>query len=769
MKRYVLVLFLLGNSYLFSQDALQQRVIGRVADKVLHTSLPGVGIILLGKSDSVTTTSDSTGLFVFEHVSPGRYVMRVTYTGYQSHQQEVLVISARSAEINILLEEIPNLLDEVVISERTTSPEIGMQSITIEKALRVPANFFDPVRVITSYPGVMTANDQNNTIIIRGNSPAGLLWRINGLDVVNPNHLANAGTFSDKPAMYGGGVNIISAQLLDRTEFYSGTLPVRYGNALSGAVDMSLREGNKQERHYTAQASLIGLDAAAEGPLDKKQNTSFLVNYRYSTVGLLSAMGVKFGDEDIRFQDLTFSIDSKLSKERRLSFFGFYGLSKNVFEHKDSLDWEVDKDRYDIDYESQNFGTGLTFNQSIEEVNISSGIAISGSDQERNQFASPQLAAGEMNVIYSDQYNAAKLLVSAFGRLTAKVNSTILESGINVNYLKDDLVLDSQVGASPLVTKSGELAGFLIQPYAQWRIFLSEKLIAQTGMRYAYYTYNQTGALEPRISIEYYPAFRSSLKLSYNLVSQQQQAGTYLNDNNQELELSKSNHLDLGYIFSTDNGFRFSATAYYQMLFDIPIQKIESSYSSINAIEVFGLSDLISKGTGENYGVETLAEKSFFDKSYFIVGASWYKSTYKGSDDIKRSTRFDGNYSVNLTYGKEWSRDKKESHRTFGVSSRVLYLGGLRESPITPDATSATTVFDESRAFENKLPDYFRLDLRLNWRKDKKGYTRTIAIDIQNVLNIQNEAYHYYDHVLNKVNTQYQLGVIPVLIYRIDF
>jgi hypothetical protein len=461
-------------------------------------------------------------------------------------------------------------------------------------------------------------------------------------------------------------------------------------------------------------------------------------------------------------------LDSKLSRERRLSFFGFYGASKNVFEHKDSLEWEVDKDRYDINYESKNFGTGLNYNQTIEDVNISSGIAISGNDQERNQLASPQLDAGKMDVIYADDYNTAKLLVSAFGRVTAKVNSTILESGINVNYLKDDLSVNSQIGVSSPATKSGTIDGFLIQPYAQWRIFLSEKWIAQTGMRYAYYTYNQTGALEPRISLEYFPAFRSSVKFSYNLVSQQQQEGTYLNQN-KELELSKSHHIDLGYLFSTDNGFKASATAYYQILFDIPVQKIPSSYSTINSIEVMGLPDLISVGTGENYGFETLAEKSFFDKSYFIVGASYYKSTYEGSDDIKRSTRFDGNYSVNLTYGKEWSREKKESHRTFGISSRVLYLGGLRESPITPDATSATTIFDESKAFENKLPDYFRLDLRVNWRKDKKGYTRTIALDIQNVLNIQNEAYHYYDHVLNKVNTQYQLGVIPVLIYRIDF
>jgi outer membrane receptor protein involved in Fe transport len=251
-------------------------------------------------------------------------------------------------------------------------------------------------------------------------------------------------------------------------------------------------------------------------------------------------------------------------------------------------------------------------------------------------------------------------------------------------------------------------------------------------------------------------------------VSQLQQAGLYLSDN-KDLELSKSHHVDLGYRYTTESGFQLATAIFYQKLVDIPVQKTASSFSAINAIEVFSLPDLTSSGTGDNYGLEVTAEKSFYDNSYFIVGGSVYQSTYEGSDKITHSTRFDAGYTVNLTYGREWSRTKKESFRTFGVSTRLLYLGGLRESPIIADQNSPYTVFDEANAFKEKLPDYFRLDLRLNWRKNKKHYTRTIAIDIQNVLNIENTAYRYYDHVQQKVNTQHQLGMIPVLVYRIDF
>jgi CarboxypepD_reg-like domain/TonB-dependent Receptor Plug Domain len=745
------------------QAQQNQQVNGRVVNNISYAALEGASIMLVHDTIAIGTTSDASGLFLFRNVLPGRYIIKVSYSGYETSQQEILVISARRTEVTFQLREFQNTLDEVeIVASRSESYQPGEHSITNEKALRIPANFFDPVRVITSYPGVISANDQNNTIVIRGNSPAGLLWRINGLDVVNPNHLANAGTFSDKPAGYGGGVNIISSQLMERTDFYTGSLPARYGNALSGAIDMKLRGGDTTDYHYTAQASLIGLDLAAEGPVGNNKNTSFLANYRYSTVGLLSQLGAKFGDEDIGFQDLTFSLNSSLSRGRSLSWFGFAGASKNDFEHKEADDWEVEKDQYDINYRSKNFGTGLVYNQSIKKASFSTGFSVSGSQQSRDQLASPELATAVPGIIYEDRLDLDKLLISVFGRMNTRLNNYLIETGIQVNYISDDILTVNQTGIAPQRISYGSVDGFLVQPYAQWKVFLSDKWNAQTAVRYVYFTYNQTGAVEPRISFEFLPTVTSSLKFSYNLVSQMQSVSTYVTGN-ENLEFTKAHHLDLGYTYVTERGFRLSSNAYYQLLFDVPVDGVSSSFSLLNSIEVYPGSGLVSKGSGSNYGLELLTEKSFVDKSYFVAGASYYKSLYQGSDEKERSTRFDGNYTVTVTYGREWSKTKNQSQRTFGVSSRLLYLGGLKETPIV------VGVPDEAKAFENKLNDYFRLDIRLNWRKNKRNYTRTIAIDIQNLLNTQNEAYHYYDHVKQKVTAQYQLGLIPVLVYRIDF
>lgn len=747
-----------------------QQITGRVEDFTTRAPLQGATVLLVHDTVSIGTTSDAAGVFGFQDVFPGRYTLKVSFTGYESVQQELLVISARKAELTLQLREFQNVLDEVeVVSSRAQSYNPGEHPITTEKALRLPANFFDPVRVITSYPGVITANDQNNTIVIRGNSPAGLLWKINGLDVVNPNHLANAGTFSDKPAGYGGGVNIISSQLMQQTDFYIGSLPARYGNALSGVIDMNLRNGDTTDYHYTAQASLIGLDVAAEGPLGSKKKTAFVANYRYSTVGLLSQLGAKFGDEDISFQDLTFSLNSSLSNGRTLSWFGFAGASKNSFEHKEEDDWEVEKDRYDIEYRSKNFGTGFVFSQALRSANLSAGVSVSGSQQSRDQFASPQIAAGEPDVIYDDRFGFDKILVSGFGRMNARLNNYIIETGVQVNYIADDVRQVNQTGLSPKVSGNGKVEGALLQPYAQWQVLIDDRWSAYTAVRYVYFTYNETGAVEPRVGVEFASTPNSTFKLSYNLVSQLQATTTYVADN-KNLELTKAHHLDLAYTYVSEKGFRFSSNAYYQKLFDVPVEETSSPYSLLNSIEVYPPAGLVSKGVGSNYGLEVLAEKSFFDKSYFILGGSYYKSLYEGSDAVERSTRFDGSYTLNATYGREWTKMKKETQRSFGVSGRVLFLGGLREMRIVPDQFSPGTVYSSDVAvFENKLNDYFRFDVRFNWRRNKKHYTRTIAIDIQNLLNTQNEAYHYYDHVKRAINTQYQLGLIPVLVYRIDF
>jgi hypothetical protein len=755
----------------FTTAWAQQSVVqGTVHDHITGKALKDATIQLSSATSRVGTTSDSLGNFSVE-APPGRYIATVTHVGYAPFREEVVVKGGKATILTIRLHEIPVTLDSIAVTAPRAS-YAGQVDLTMEKTLRSPANYFDPVRVLTSYPGVMTANDQSNGILIRGNSPAGLLWRLNGLDIVNPNHLANAGTFTDKPASNGGGVNILSAQVLDKTTFYAGTVPPAYGNFLSGVADLSLRAGNPRKREHTVQASLIGIDLATEGPMGKSERNSYLVNYRYSTVGLLSQMGVKFGDEDIRFHDLTFNLNFVTRRNSTFSLFGFAGRSTNVFEAKDSVDREEDKDWYDIDFKATTWGTGLRYQGSVtEKFSIAYGLAFSASDQQRDSYFNRE------NFRYHIQsYNATRQMTSAFVRITGKTTMGVTEMGVQASYQVDSLrdrsgqvayAFNPCVDCEVVYVNAGKTEAVILQPYWNWRMYLSEKLVMDVGMRLVYFSDLDHLATEPRINFTFASGERSSWELSYGTTSQRPVTALAIGADVPGKPTSM-NRISLAYKSRWRESVNISTEVYYQDVRKI-WENTDFHFSAFNYMEGQVYPVLTATGRARNYGWESTLEKSFDRHHYLITGLSWYRSEYQDSQNQWRASRFDGKYMATVTYGREWQRTTK--NKTFGLSSRVLYLGGMRSLPVDFDASEADreTRYDAAAGYTEKLGDYFRLDVRLSWTKNKTGYTRTLALDIQNLLNIENDAYPYYEFMSQSVKMKKQLGVIPILVYRIDF
>ncbi len=760
-----------------AQDIVQ-RVRGNVKDALTLKPLANANVTLKRDTTVRGTSTDVQGNFVLENIPLGRYQIKISFTGYSGYEEELLVISGRETQHQIALTETAIVLNEVQVGSTTKAQDYapGLQTIGIEKTMRIAANFFDPVRMATSYPGVVAANDQGNSIIVKGNSPNGLLWRLNGLDIVNPNHLANAGTLSDKPISNGGGVNILSAQMLDRTQFYTGAFPASYGNALSGILDMNLREGNKSKSGGTAQASLLGIDLSLETPMGKNDNASALVNYRYSTVGLLSKLGVQFGDEEILFQDLSMNLSYDQKNGGKLSVFGFYGDSKNKFKAKESADWEEDKDKYDITYKSTTYAVGMNYVVPIGRGSLFAGVAYSSSDQSRTADVSSAITINEQRLL-KDKYQLNRGLLSSNIRYSTKVgSSTTWDIGVMTNFLDDAVSTSKTAGAlidqmPTTIDQQGSATGVLFQPFTTLRTTFSEKMAMNLGVRYLNYSFNKTSSLEPRASFTYSPSSKTVFDLSYGLVSQLQQPTTYFSDGNKNLGFTKSHHTSLGWRQQLSSTIKLTGELYYQHLVNVPVEMLQSSYSVVNALEGFAKSNLVSDGSADNVGINVTVEKQFYTNHYFMLGGGFYESTYTGSDNIKRDTRFNGKYTFTSVYGKEWSNSRKR--RVIGLNLRALYLGGLRASTINEAASSqpsaTETVYDEANPYNQKLNDYFRLDARLSFRKNRAKYTRTFAIDIQNLTSQQNEAYRYYDHTQAKIVTKYQLGIIPVIVYRIDF
>src|SRR6218665_335004 len=325
-KLLVWALFCLFGNLAIAQT---QVVRGVVIDKVSQAPIPGAKVIVQNLEPINGTVTDEEGMFTLNEIPVGSRTFLIVAIDYKEVVlQNITVNAGKEVVLTIVMEEDIKKLEEVVISGTVNKTEalnelstVSTRTFSVEETQKFAAAVNDPARMATSFAGVVTAGDGNNNISIRGNSPNGLLWRMEGVEIPNPNHFSNVGTS-------GGGISILSAQLMTNSDFSTGAFAAEYGNALSGVFDLKLRKGNNEKREYTLQAGILGLDVSTEGPFKKGRDGSYVVNYRYSTLDILSKLGVPiFGDASTIYQDLTFNLSLPTKKAGVFGLFGFGGLS----------------------------------------------------------------------------------------------------------------------------------------------------------------------------------------------------------------------------------------------------------------------------------------------------------------------------------------------------------------------------------------------------------------------------------------------------------
>ena len=782
-RGFIIIIILLGTCFgVIAQSPkntvlASQTIRGKVIDFVSEKPIIGASITLLSLKKG--TQTDIDGSFLFGQTPIGRYQLQVSSVGYESQIiSELLLESGKEMVLEVRLHTTSNQLDEAVVrapSANLSGAVTSIQNISTEQIFRYPGTYLDPARLVTAYAGVANSNDQANGLVIRGNSPNGMQWRLEGVEIVNPNHLSNAGTFSDRITQNSGGVNILSAQLLGNMNFLTGAFPAEYGNALSGVMDMRLRKGNDKKHEFTAQAGLIGIDLAAEGPIGKR-GASYLVNYRYSFTGLLATMGVKFGGEDIRFQDLAFNLNFPTKKAGTFMLFGMGGLSSNVFEaSRDTSQWIVQKDGFDIYYKNRMGAAGLTHSLNIgKKLLWRTVIATSGLKNTREGYVLSKVNFQRF-LIQADSSTRAKTSITT--SLSYKFNDRAnLKVGVFVTQQYDELFSRSADKRA-----NGAAMGLIIQPYASLHWAILAKLSTNIGLHYLNYTFNQTKSVEPRFSVQYQLSTNQMFSFAYGLHSQLQKPEIYFalatQNNaflgNARLDLTKSRHYVLSHQYSIKKGANFKTELFYQQIFNVPAALLNPTFSTLNLVEDFTPEPLQNAGTGRNYGLELTYQQYLINGFYVLTNTTFYKATYKNKDGVERNSRFNGKYIFNLTLGKEWERSKRglPSNQIIGMSIRLVWLGGFYEREVNEQASidNKRLIYRNADAFTIKQPDYFRPDFRIYLKKSKEKYSRTLALDIQNIANYQNVSYSYYDILQNKIVRQYQMGLIPILSYRWEF
>ncbi len=771
----------------FACKAGAQQLRGTVRDADRGTPLQGVSISLGTTPDinKLAVTTDENGHFFTDALPPGYYLCFFTLEDYEPILvREVQLVSGRETELDVAMRPSASLLPDVTIKatppDRRPLQALGEIPLTREQTMRFPATFFDPARLALAYPGVANTDDQANGLTIRGNGPASLRWRLEGVDVVSPNHLPNAGTLGDRPASSSGCVLLFSAQLLDNSSLLTGALPAGYGDALGGVMDMSWRHGNRDRHGFTVQAGLIGIDLAAEGPLDKQHRHSYLANYRYSTVGLLGQMGISFGGETINFQDFSFKMDFAGKKGGQWSVFGVGGTNETLFSPPaDSADIKEYKDLFNIEFLSKTGIVGVSHWAPLGR-NAWWKISAVASGQ-----ANERRAAGA-GIREDDESTESRIGVSAI--LSRSLNDrNRLQAGVHAQRIHFD-------GLSSRDTArwfDGELPAALIQPWASWQWSSRQgRTTLRLGIHSAFFRIygdfqSDDASLEPRLLLNHRLGERHSLSLALGLFSQLSPLAMYANRlpleqgvpadyPNRGLGFIRSQKASLRYAYQSGEFWVFKSEVFYQHLSDVPVSlATRDAFSILNVSELQAFPALQALGLGENKGLELSAERYLSNGWFLMANTTLFDARYQGSDEVWRASRWNLRHIANLTAGKEWEKNQWPKRlRAFGVNGRITWVGGQRTAPVDVAASAAAqaTVYDLSNGYSEQQDGFARLDLRVYWRRNI-GTRRNslLAMDFQNATIRKNIAYRYYDPYTGQVETKEQLGLIPNLSWRLEF
>lgn len=793
MKTFVRIftLTVLLSSALYSLASAQHQTIrGMVLDKELNTPLMGATLLVLNSDPAIGTTTDLDGTFRLENVTVGRHDIQISYIGYEPLTlSSIMVTSGKELVLNIEMVESAVKLAEVVVKAQSDKAQVinemasvSARSFTVEETSRYAASAFDPARMAQNFAGVSTGagSDIENEIVIRGNSPRGVLWRLEGIEIPNPNHFGSLGNS-------GGGISMLSSSILSNSDFYTGAFPAEFGNALSGVFDLNMRSGNNEQREFSFMLGVLGVEASTEGPLRKGGRGSYLVNYRYSTLSILNAMGVSpTGDQVPQYQDLSFKINLPTQNFGTFALFGLGGKNNSSFAPEaDSTQWTYSSDR-----------EGFREDQTVGIVGLSHRILLSDKSYLRTVVSAAYNSTNDSE-FWLDQTNnyqqrideVTKAAETAF-RLSSTYNHKFnarnsLRTGFILSQLHFNFTEEEDYNGEGL-RRSFDNDGStqLVQAFAQWKYRLNENWTLNTGLHYTQLLLNHNNALEPRAALQWQASPRQLFSASIGLHSKPEHLAVYLFEGTfadgtvhlpaRNLELTKALHAVLGYDYRLSENMRLKLEAYYQHLYDVPVAADPTSTRSIiNAFDIWGIigtEGATNDGTGRNYGVDFTLEKFFAQQHYFMITGSLYHSKYTPQNGKEYNTRFNGNYQLNMLGGKEWKLGPQQKN-ILGLNGKFVVSGGNRYTPIDLEASreKGEVVFDETRPFAERAGVYSRLDVGISFKMNTPRVTHTILLDLQNALNRQNVFTLYYDEDTQNIEKFYQTGLLPIFNYRVEF
>lgn len=764
-----------------AQQALRpmptQTIRGQVIDEASRQPIPYASISLPDKP-RIGVAADSLGRFTLPPLPVGRYAIRASYMGYEPRiVDEIVLTSAKEVDLTVSLKENVFQLKEVTIcpkgsKQNTVNPMAltGGRMLSVEEAQRFAGGFDDPARLVSSFAGV-AGNVSSNAISVRGNSPQFSQWRIEGIEIPNPTH------YPDITGLGGGLLTGLSTHTLDNSDFFNSAFPAEYSNALAGVFDMSLRTGNSQHYEHSFQIGTWGIDLASEGPISRKNQSSYLVNYRYSYSGLMDA--ISGADEGLDYQDLTFKLNFPTKRAGTFSIWGIGIFDKVLQKSKEERSqWEYISDRQQNDNRFGKAVLALGHQLPLKgDAYLKTTLALTHSNV--RGIVDQMDTKGEFHRMADVKNSNTDVVLSSYlnkklsGRHTNRTGITLTRLSYGV-----DLQSSEHAGVYEPMKQMAKGSGndLATSAFTQSVFNIHAKLDASVGLTGQFFTLNRHWNLEPRASLKWKLPHQQSLALAYGWHSTRGRLDYYYIKTpetgeelvNKNLDFSKAHHLSLSYAVRLSESTRLKAEPYYQSLYDIPVDP-NSPFSVLNYNGYVLNKRLVNEGKGRNYGIDLTVERHLSEGWYALFSGSLFKSEYRGSDKVWRNTRMDRRFIVNALAGKEWMVGRRKKN-VFSANLRLSYQGGDCYTPIDLEKSQENQGIqvDESRAYSLRLPSAFTSDLTLRYRVNKKRVSHEVALMLLN-MNGFKQTYYTFNLLTNTVEKKREAPMIFGISWKIYF
>ena len=796
LQRLVMLLRVITGIFL-SQNSVAQTIQGTVSDAITGETLIGAAVRVV-ELQGVAGVTDIDGQYVIKVPQSGRFTIETTYIGYEpSVMKEVLVAGAKEVVLDITLRENSMELAEVVVKPRvnkeaTLNPTalVGGMMLSMEEASRYAGGYNDPARLVTAFAGVAGQGDGNG-ISVHGNAPQFMQYRLEGVEIFSPNHFAD---------LYSAGFGMVSAlnsNVTTNSDFFVSTFNASYNNALSGVFDVRMRTGNNSTFENAVQVGTVGIEWTSEGPISKKNNSSFILNYRYgfSTIARKLKLIETYGSQ-YDFQDLSLKLNFPTKKAGTFSVFALGFIDKSwdveldikdihsIYDASDqtgSLHNAVVGASHKIHFDSKwTWRTTVAYNMQHNKVDMEYwGLTFDENYKptgfEGKDYPFSYLKQNEDRAVFNTE-----LSKHITPRWLLQVGGEYSHRFFDLNFRMAENVYEPVPTAPYYATKdnTGLASMFWSNLWTP-----SDKLSINVGLSANYFLLSKDFSLEPRASVKWDPSERHSISLGYGLHSMIEKLDAYFFRNpdgtlaNKDLGLSKAHHLLATYMYKFTDNLNLRFNAYYQYGFDTPVGINGSTFCTVNRLFNYIEEPLINKGNTRNYGTDITLEHYMSKGFYGQVNGSLFKAEYRGLDKKWRNQMYDRGYMFKALGGKEWMLGKRKQN-VFNVSIKYTLQGGLRHTPIDVDAMKANIaagiiddqpIYKEDQAMSLQFDPTSILDLTVSYKINCKNVSHTIAFEGVNILQNETPYAERYDFVTGTLRYDKSGISLPNIFYRVDF